>query len=45
MASEIAEEIAAREIEGVTGATVPRRLDANPAVILAPDHELEGNAA
>ena len=45
MASEVAEEIACREVEGATGATVPRRLDANPAVLLALDHELEGNAA
>ena len=43
-ATEIAEEIAAREIEDVTGGTVPRRLDANPAVLLAPTEELEGEA-
>ena len=42
LASEIAEELATREIESVTGGIVPRRSDANPAILLAPDHELEG---
>ena len=44
-AAEIAEEITTREVESVTGGTVPHRLDANSAVLLAPDHELEGSAA
>ena len=41
-AAEIAEEVAAREIEAATGGMIARRLDADPAVLLAPDHELEG---
>lgn len=36
----IAEELAIRELEAAGGGTVPRRLDADPAVILAPDAEL-----
>ena len=41
LAAEIAEEIACREIEGSTGTILPRRLDANPAILLAPDREFE----
>jgi hypothetical protein len=38
---EISEEFAVREIEASTGAVMSRRLDANPAVLLAPDGELK----
>ena len=40
-AAEIAEEVATREIDRATGTMLPRRLDADPAVLLAPDHELQ----
>lgn len=39
--AEVAEEVLCRAIESVGGASVPRRGDANPAIVLAPDHELE----
>lgn len=40
LALEISEEFACREIEKSTGSTMPRRDDANPAILLAPDSEL-----
>jgi hypothetical protein len=39
--AEVAEEVLCRAIESVGGASVPRRGDANPAIVLAHDHELE----
>jgi hypothetical protein len=39
-AAEIAEEVACRELERAVGADIPRRADANPAILLAPDEEL-----
>lgn len=39
--AEVTEEVLCRAIESVGGATVPRRSDANPAIVLAHDHELE----
>ena len=41
-AAELAEEIAICELEALTGASVPRRLEASPEIILAPTEELEG---
>ena len=40
-AAAIAEEVAAREIDRATGAMLLRRLDADPAIVLAPDAELQ----
>ncbi|MER9596698.1 hypothetical protein [Mesorhizobium sp. M0244] len=40
LSSEVAEEVACREVERALGADLPRRPDANPAIILAPDAEL-----
>jgi hypothetical protein len=40
-AAQVAEEVACREVERATGGTIPRRADADPAILLAPDHELE----
>ncbi len=39
--AEVAEEVLCRAIESVGGASVPRRSDSNPAIVVAPDHELE----
>jgi hypothetical protein len=41
LASEVAEELTIREIEA-TGATMPRRANADPRVLLAPTEELQG---
>ncbi|MER9870830.1 hypothetical protein NKJ35_27255 [Mesorhizobium sp. M0136] len=40
LSAEIAEEVACREMERVLGADMPRRIDANPAILLAPDGEI-----
>lgn len=40
LATEIAEEVACREIEAALGTEIARRSDANPAILLAPDAEL-----
>ncbi|BCH18863.1 hypothetical protein [Mesorhizobium sp. L-2-11] len=40
LSTEIAEEVACRELERGLGASVSRREDANPAILLAPDKEL-----
>ncbi|WP_150117784.1 hypothetical protein [Microvirga vignae] len=41
LAAEMAEELTLREIEAGTGAAIPRRADADPRVLLAPDAELQ----
>ncbi|MER8838469.1 hypothetical protein NKH86_06865 [Mesorhizobium sp. M0913] len=40
LSAEIAEEVACRELERALGTDMPRRADANPAVLLAPDVEI-----
>ncbi|MGO4677523.1 hypothetical protein AB4Z40_31995 [Bosea sp. 2YAB26] len=40
---EVAEEVLIRSIESIGGAQVPRREDANPAIVVAPDAELEAS--
>jgi hypothetical protein len=40
LSTEIAEEVACRELERALGATVSRRDEASPAILLAPDEEL-----
>lgn len=44
LAAEVAEEVMLRELDRATGGYTPRRRDADPAILLAPDGELEAAA-